>query len=173
MLTALLPQWVLEFTFSSVANFLWTCTSKCKSFQQTHGLFCILIAWLTLGKSQALYLMIAMQMHSTAIASWTLCHAMHCKKEGVWMLQWRTFICRTRHLTLVLFIFLQLKITLGTIFLEYHSNKSVLYMLFYFLEAGGKGGVMHSPVAHVLYLCYPEMKHLCGDGFLRHNLIKF
>lgn len=24
-------------------------------------------------------------------------------------------------------------------------------MLFYFLEAGGKGGVMHSPVAHVLY----------------------
>lgn len=115
-----------------------------------------------------------MQMHSTAVASWTLCHAGHCKREGVWMLQWRTFICRTRHLTLlVLFLFLQLKITLWTICLEYHRNTSVLYVLFYFLEAGGKGGVMHSPVAHVLYLCYPEMKHLCGDGFLLRNLIKF
>lgn len=31
---------------------------------------------------------------------------------------------------------------------------------------------MHSPVAHVLYLCHPEMKHLCGDGFLLRNLIK-
>ena len=38
---------------------------------------------------------------------------------------------------LVLFIFLQLKVTLWTICLEYRSNKSVLYMLFYFLEVGG------------------------------------
>jgi len=32
---------------------------------------------------------------------------------------------------------------------------------------------MHSPVAHALYLCYPEMKHVCGDGFLLRKLIKF
>jgi len=60
------------------------------------------------------------QMHSTAIASWPICCAVHCKKEGVWMLQGGTFICRTGHLMLlVLFIFLQLKVTLWTICLEY------------------------------------------------------
>lgn len=31
---------------------------------------------------------------------------------------------------------------------------------------------MHSPVAHVLYLCHPEMKHLCGDGFFTASFNK-
>lgn len=39
-------------------------------------------------------------------------------------------------------------------------------------KLGGTGGAMHSPVAHVLYLCSPKMKHLCGDEFLLRHLIK-
>lgn len=156
---------------SSVANFLWTCTLKCKSFQQSYGLPCTLIAWLPLGKSQALHLTVPVRTHSTATAPDPLPRV---AGKAVGMLQWRTFICRTRHLTLVgPFHFSPVQNNLMNNLLEKCSDRSVLYLLFCFLEAGGKGGVMHSPVARVLYLCHPEMKHLCGDGFLLRNLIKF
>lgn len=126
--------------------------------------FCILIAWITLGKSQALYLTIPLQMHSTVL------NPLPCRvlqERRYWNVAVKNIHMQNKTLYTVgpFLLFLQLKMTLWTICLEYRSNKSVLYMLFYFLEAGGKGGVMHSPVAHVLYLCYPEMKHLCGDGF--------
>lgn len=158
---------------SSVANFLWTCTLKCKSFST--------VIWPSLHSD---CLITSREVTGFASNS-TRADAFHCRaswpsaaraagKAGG-MLQWRTYICRTRHLTLVgpFHFFSPVKNNLLNNLLEKCSDRSVLYLLFCFLEAGGKGGVMHSPVAHVLYLCHPEMKHLCGDGFLLRNLIKF
>lgn len=102
----------------------------------------------------------------------TLCHAR--RRKSCWNVAVKNIHMQNKTLdTVGPFHFSPVKNNLMNNLLEKCSDRSVLYLLFCFLEAGGKGGVMHSPVAHVLYLCHPEMKHLCGDGFLLRNLIKF